>query len=250
MEKRIERFERDNAPRELAKEQKIKMSLGGGRTGKIVFKAVDLEIPGLIDGLTTEVHFGERIGVVGPNGAGKSHFLRLLAGEAVTHTGEWKLGARVDPGFFSQTNDRGDLENKPLIDIIRTECPDLTKAMSGLKRYELHPEAQNRFESLSGGQQARFQLLMMELRSPTMLLLDEPTDNLDIDSAEALERGLDAYAGAIVAVTHDRWFMRLMDRFLVFNKDASVVEALVSPYETSGRRIGPSVLRKRTFGRC
>jgi ATPase subunit of ABC transporter with duplicated ATPase domains len=71
---------------------------------------------------------------------------------------------------------------------------------------------------------------MMELRSPTMLLLDEPTDNLDIDSAEALERGLDAYGGAVIAVTHDRWFMRLMDRFLIFNKDGSVVESIESPY--------------------
>lgn len=230
MEKRIERFERDMAPRERAKEQKIKMDLGGGRTGKIVFKAEDFSIPGLIEGLTTEVHYGERIGVVGPNGAGKSHLLRLLGGEDIAHSGEWKLGARVDPGLFSQTNDRSDLESTPLVDIIRSEGLDLTRAMSGLKRYELHPEAQNRFESLSGGQQARFQLLMMELRSPTMLLLDEPTDNLDIDSAEALERGLDAYRGAVIAVTHDRWFMRLMDRFLVFHRDGSVTEEIESPY--------------------
>ena len=64
-----------------------------------------------------------------------------------------------------------------------------------------------------------------------MLLLDEPTDNLDIDSAEALERGLAAYQGAVIAVTHDRWFMQLMDRFLVFHRDGTVTEEIESPYE-------------------
>ena len=107
------------------------MDLGGGRTGKIVFKADDFAIPGLIEGLTTEVHYGERIGVVGPNGAGKSHLLRLLGGEDIPHSGVWKLGARVDPGLFSQTNDRSDLESIPLVEIMRGEGLDLTRAMSG-----------------------------------------------------------------------------------------------------------------------
>jgi ATPase subunit of ABC transporter with duplicated ATPase domains len=102
--------------------------------------------------------------------------------------------------------------------------------MSRLKRYELQPEAMNIFSLLSGGQQARFQILLMELQSPTMLLLDEPTDNLDIDSAEALEEALDRYEGTVVAVTHDRWFMDQLDRFLVFEADGQVHEELVSPY--------------------
>jgi ATPase subunit of ABC transporter with duplicated ATPase domains len=102
--------------------------------------------------------------------------------------------------------------------------------MTGLKRYELHPSAQTPFDLLSGGQQARFQILMMEHASPTLLLLDEPTDNLDIDSAEALEHGLDQFQGTVMAVTHDRWFMQTMDRFLVFESDGSVVEMLESPY--------------------
>ncbi|MGH2754523.1 MAG: ABC transporter ATP-binding protein, partial [Actinomycetota bacterium] len=83
---------------------------------------------------------------------------------------------------------------------------------------------------LSGGQQARFQLLLIESEKPTMLLLDEPTDNLDIDSAEALEEGLLRYEGTVVAVTHDRWFMQLFDRFLLFKSDGSVEESLESPY--------------------
>ncbi|MEX2421429.1 MAG: ABC transporter ATP-binding protein, partial [Actinomycetota bacterium] len=75
------------------------------------------------------------------------------------------------------------------------------------------------------------QLLLMEVDSPTMLLLDEPTDNLDVASADALQEAVRRYQGTVVAVTHDRWFMRMMDRFLFFEQDGSVRELLESPYE-------------------
>lgn len=107
---------------------------------------------------------------------------------------------------------------------------NMSEAMSTLKRYELDHVARNPFHLLSGGQQARFQLLLMEIESPTMLLLDEPTDNLDVHSAEALEDALARYEGTVLAVTHDRWFMRLMDRFLSFEDDGTVRELLESPY--------------------
>ena len=94
-----------------------------------------------------------------------------------------------------------------------------------LRRYELHGQADQVFDTLSGGQQARLQVLLLELSGCTMLLLDEPTDNLDLDSAEALEEGLEAFDGTVVAVTHDRWFARGFDRFLVFGADGRVYEA-------------------------
>ena len=94
-----------------------------------------------------------------------------------------------------------------------------------LDRYELAHASEQRFESLSGGQQARFQILLLELSGATMLLLDEPTDNLDLHSAEALETGLAAFEGTVMAVTHDRWFARTFDRFLVFGSDGRVYEA-------------------------
>ena len=81
------------------------------------------------------------------------------------------------------------------------------------------------FDSLSGGQQARFQILLLELSGATLLLLDEPTDNLDVQSAEALEAGLEAFDGTVVAVTHDRWFARGFDRFLVYGADGEVYES-------------------------
>ena len=96
---------------------------------------------------------------------------------------------------------------------------------AALDRYELARASGETFESLSGGQQARFQILLLELSGATLLLLDEPTDNLDLDSAEALEEGLDAFEGTVIAVTHDRWFARGFDRFLVFGSDWRVYES-------------------------
>ena len=218
------------APPEQTREQNISMKLTGGRTGKIVFRAKKLQVPGIFDAFDAEIYFGERIGIVGPNGSGKSHFLRLLSGGMVEHTGEWMLGARVDPSLFSQTHERPEYKGRPILDILMADGIQRGPAMSGLKRYELHPSSTTPFDLLSGGQQARFQILAMEYASPTLLLLDEPTDNLDIDSAEALEHGLDRFQGTVMAVTHDRWFMQTMDRFLVFEADGSVREALESPY--------------------
>jgi ATPase subunit of ABC transporter with duplicated ATPase domains len=94
-----------------------------------------------------------------------------------------------------------------------------------LDRYELARQAEQTFDTLSGGQQARFQILLLELSGATLLLLDEPTDNLDLDSAEALEEGLRAFDGTVVAVTHDRWFARSFDRFLVLGAGGDVYEA-------------------------
>src|SRR5260370_19855044 len=101
----------------------------------------------------------------------------------------------------------------------------MNEAMSALARYELTDCARQPFGTLSGGQQARLQVLLLELAGSTLLLLDEPTDNLDLASAEALQQGLESYQGTVVAVTHDRWFARSFDRFLVFGADASVYEA-------------------------
>ncbi len=94
-----------------------------------------------------------------------------------------------------------------------------------LDRYELAQASEQPFETLSGGQQARLQILLLELSGATLLLLDEPTDNLDIVSADALEAGLAAFEGSVIAVTHDRWFARSFDRFVVFRADGTVDES-------------------------
>ncbi|MET8504387.1 ATP-binding cassette domain-containing protein [Streptomyces sp. NPDC004787] len=223
---RLKKFEEAGPPPEPPREQDIRMRLRGGRTGVRAVTAENLELTGLMKPFSLEIFYGERVAVLGSNGSGKSHFLRLLAGdESVAHTGTWKLGARVVPGHFAQTHAHPELEGRPLVDILWTEhAKDRGAAMSMLRRYELERQGDQAFDKLSGGQQARFQILLLELAGTTALLLDEPTDNLDLESAEALQDGLESYEGTVLAVTHDRWFARSFDRYLVFGSDGVVRE--------------------------
>ncbi|MGW7691796.1 ATP-binding cassette domain-containing protein [Streptomyces asiaticus] len=222
---RLRKFEEAGPPPEPPRKQDITMRLAGGRTGVRALTCRGLELEGLMRPFDLEVFYGERVAVLGSNGSGKSHFLRLLAGQDVAHRGEWKLGARVVPGHFAQTHAHPELFGRTLVDILWTEhARDRGRAMSALRRYELDRQGDQTFDRLSGGQQARFQILLLELAGTTALLLDEPTDNLDLESAEALQDGLGAYEGTVLAVTHDRWFARSFDRFLVFGSDGVVRE--------------------------
>ncbi|MFC5181758.1 ABC-F family ATP-binding cassette domain-containing protein [Actinomadura harenae] len=235
---RLRKFEEAGPPEVPPRDQSLKMRLRGGRTGKRAVICEGLELTGLMRPFAAEFWYGERVAVLGSNGSGKSHFLRLLAHVAedlprgatpvrpVAHTGVARLGARVVPGLFAQTHARPDLEGRTPCEIVMTEHARLRNdAMNALARYELQLCAEQPFETLSGGQQARLQILLLELGGATLLLLDEPTDNLDLASAEALQEGLESYEGTVVAVTHDRWFARSFDRFVVFRSDGSVAEA-------------------------
>jgi ATPase subunit of ABC transporter with duplicated ATPase domains len=219
---RLRKYEEAGPPQARPRPQNVRFRLIGGRTGDKVLSCARLEIPGLAKAFDLEVRFGERIAAVGPNGSGKSHFLRLLSGEPIAHGGVWHTGARVVAGLFAQKHDRPDLFGQTIIDLLLDGRVDRGRAMGALRRYELDERAEQRFETLSGGEQARFQILLLELSGATLLLLDEPTDNLDVASAEALEAGLSAYTGTVIAATHDRWFARSFDRFLVFDGDGGV----------------------------
>ena len=191
------------------------MRLKGGRTGKRAVVCEGLELTGLMKPFDLEVWYGERVAVLGSNGSGKSHFLRLLAaggsdpdvehrpvGEVpvkpVDHTGQARLGARVRPGWFVQTHEHPELVGRTLLEILhrgddhRDGMPR-EPAARALDRYELAHASEQKFESLSGGQQARFQILLLELSGATLLLLDEPTDNLDV----RVGRGAGGRAGGV-----------------------------------------------------
>jgi energy-dependent translational throttle protein EttA len=229
-ESRLRQFHEKNDRPSQVREQKIDMRLGGSRTGKRALAIDKLELHGLTDPFSIEVWYGERVAILGPNGAGKSHFLRLLAGdESVTHDGQVRLGAGVVTGHFNQTHEHPEWFGKTLLEILYENDVIRGPAMGMLRRYELRANADQPFETLSGGQQARFQILLLELTGATMLLLDEPTDNLDLVSAEALEAGLAHFRGTVIAVTHDRWFLRGFDRFVEFREDCSVVDHLDRP---------------------
>ncbi len=243
---RLRKFEEAGPPIAVPREQSVRMRLTGGRTAKRAVVCEQLELTGLTRPFDGEIWFGERVAVLGANGSGKSHLLRLLAlggsdpdvehrpvGDVeilpVRHEGVARLGARVRPGWFAQTHVRPDLAGRTLLTILhrgdewRNGLPR-EQASRVLDRYELAEAAEQTYDTLSGGQQARFQILLLELSGATMLLLDEPTDNLDLASAEALEEGLNRFEGTVVAVTHDRWFTRGFDRYWVFRSDGAVVE--------------------------
>jgi ATPase subunit of ABC transporter with duplicated ATPase domains len=246
---RLRKFEEAGPPQALARDQDVRVRLVGGRTAKRAVVAERLELTGLMKPFDLEAWFGERVAVLGSNGSGKSHFLRLLAAggsdpdrehapvveghgprpEPVAHTGRVTLGSRVRPGWFAQNDTHPELARRTLLEILHRGEGSRAgmgrePASKALDRYELVAAAEQTYGTLSGGQQARFQILLLELGGATLLLLDEPTDNLDLHSAEALERGLAAFEGTVVAVTHDRWFARGFDRFLVFGADGEVVE--------------------------
>ena len=239
MQTRLAKFEQAGPPPDRPVEQKVSMRLRGGRTGVRAITCKQLELTGLMRPFDAEIFYGERVAVLGSNGSGKSHFLRLLAGHPVSHTGTARLGARVRPGWFAQTHEQPALLDRTLADVLwhgegARAGMDRGAAMSALRRYELSDQADQSFGTLSGGQQARLQILLLELDGATLLLLDEPTDNLDLASAEALETGLESYDGTVIAVTHDRWFARGFDRYLMFGADGAVYEA-PDPIWTEGR---------------
>jgi ATPase subunit of ABC transporter with duplicated ATPase domains len=244
---RLAKFEEAGPPQAVPLEQRVSMRLSGGRTGKRAVMIENLELTGLMKPFDAEIWFGDRVAVLGSNGSGKSHFLRLLARGGsdpdrehkpvsdldippVPHTGKAKLGARVRPGWFTQTHHHPELLGRTLLEILHHGDDHRAgmgreEASRKLDRYELAKAAEQRFESLSGGQQARLQILLLELSGATLLVLDEPTDNLDLESAEALEQGLDSFEGTVIAVSHDRWFARSFDRHLIFGADGSVYES-------------------------
>ena len=246
---RLKRFEEAGPPEARPLEQDLKMRLTGARTGNRAVVATQLELTGLMAPFDLEIWFGERVAVLGSNGSGKSHFLRLLALggsdpdpraghltsvgatlEPVVHSGVVKLGARVVPGWFAQAHEHPSLIGRTLLDILHRGDDNRAglareAASRALDRYGLVDGAEQVFESLSGGQQARLQILLLELSGATLLLLDEPTDNLDLVSAESLEEALQRFEGTVMVVTHDRWFARGFDRFLVFGSDGRVYES-------------------------
>ena len=232
MQTRLRKFEEAGAPEAPPLEQDVKVGLRGGRTGlrALTFEQVAIKNGSgefLTQPFDFEVFFGDRIAILGKNGTGKSHFFRMISGDAsLEYTGNFKVGARVEIGYFAQTHSHPEFEGKTLLEILwETYSLQLGPAKSVLRKYEIDKQAEQKFTSLSGGQQARFQILLLELSGSTLLLLDEPTDNLDLASAESLENALDQYEGTVLTVTHDRWFTRGFNRFLVFGADGRVYES-------------------------
>jgi ATPase subunit of ABC transporter with duplicated ATPase domains len=245
-ETRWQRFVDAGPPPAPVVDAHINVRIRGGDSARIVVALRDVAIDGLVRPFEEEIHFGERIGLIGPNGSGKTHLMRLLDGEPIPHTGTLRIGNRVSAGLFTQLNARADLAGRDVLDVVFQRLGALEPSMRALARYRLQDAANRSTDTLSGGQKARLEILTLELEGHNLLLLDEPTDNLDIDSSEALENALDGFEGTVVAVSHDRAFLRRLDRFLLLAHDGSVyalpdaetaLAALADPGNVAGARL-------------
>ncbi len=223
-ETRWEKFVAIGPPPPPVPNQQIYVNLRGADAARRVVQMTGVSMGDLFLPFTDEIHHGERIGLIGPNGTGKSHLLAALAGTKQPDHGTVVFGPRTSIGVFTQINDRPDFIGRECFDIIRDRVFDDEKSMKALARYGLRLNARQEFQTLSGGQKARLEILCLEVEGHNVLLLDEPTDNLDVDSSESLEQALDGFEGTVIAVSHDRTFLAKFDRFLMITEDGEVYE--------------------------
>lgn len=172
----------------------------------------------------------EKLGIIGNNGTGKSTFIKLLLGEVPVDSGSWDVGSTVKFGYYAQTGLKFD-EGKKVIDIVRdiAEVVDLGNgqrmtASQFLQMFLFSPNQQYDFVSkLSGGERQRLHLCTVLMRSPNFLILDEPTNDLDIPTLNVLEEYLMNFQGCLIVVSHDRYFMdRVVDHLFVFHGNGEI----------------------------
>ena len=221
-ETRWEKFVAAGPPPPPVADQQIYVRLRGADAARRVAKLEKVAIDNLFLPFSEEIHHGERVGLIGPNGTGKTHLLKVLSGENQPTEGQVTFGPRTSVGVFTQVNNRPDFLGRECIEIVLDRISEEEKAMKTLARYGLRNNARQKFETLSGGQKARLEILRLEIEGHNVLLLDEPTDNLDIESSEALEKALDGFEGTVVAVSHDRTFLAQFDRYIMITDDGEV----------------------------
>jgi ATPase subunit of ABC transporter with duplicated ATPase domains len=249
-ETRWEKFVAVGPPPPPVPDQKIHVRLRGADSARRVVQFLDVAVSDLFLPFSDEIHFGERVGLIGPNGTGKTHLLNALNGDVSELSGTINFGPRTSIGMFTQVNNRPEFQGRDCIDIVRDKLVDEERSMAALARYGLRLNARQEFQTLSGGQKARLEILSLELAGHNVLLLDEPTDNLDIESSEALEVALDGFEGTVLAVSHDRTFLETFDRFIMITDDGQVFAlpdfdtaliALSEPANTSSVRLAKSL---------
>ena len=221
-ETRWEKFVAAGPPPPPVPDQQIHVRFRGSDSARRVVKFENVAVDDLFLPFSDEIHFGERVGLIGPKGTGKTHLLNALYGKTDGLVGDITYGPRTSVGMFTQINDRPEFTGRTCIDIVRDKLIDEEKSMRSLARYGLRNQARQEFQTLSGGQKARLEILGLELDGHNVLLLDEPTDNLDIESSEALETALDGFEGTVIAVSHDRTFLAQFDRYVMITDEGAV----------------------------
>jgi ATP-binding cassette subfamily F protein uup len=232
---RIEAFyeTKDKASKSVSKDS-LEVNLKGERQGKKILELQDIskrfDDLVILDKFNHVFQRKERVGIVGPNGVGKSTFLNILMGNIKPDSGEMELGQTTKFGYYTQEEQvfKPDMR---VLDVVK-EVADVIKLANGseitasqlLNQFLFPPKMQfNVVGKLSGGERRRLQLLRVLMLNPNFLILDEPTNDLDLLTLNVLEDYLDTFEGCLMIVSHDRYFMdRLSDHLFVFQGDGKI----------------------------
>lgn len=228
-QKMLERMDKID---KVSEARRMKLDLAGWRGSNKVIELVDVEKTftdgtTLFYGLNLTLWHGERVGLVGPNGAGKSMLLKqLLTPEGIT-AGEVKIGPSIQIGYYAQEQETLNPDNDLITEIRQTAPVSRETAVAFLLRFLFsYEQMQQPIHKLSGGERSRLQLAKLVLERPNLLILDEPTNNLDIAAIEVLEETLDEFVGTVLVISHDRYFLdKVVDR-IVELRDGSLSEYL------------------------
>lgn len=233
---RINRFEKlaDKVSDKVQVDQNIDINLGQQRLGKKVIELKEASLKlgehQIIQDFSTMINAGDRIGITGKNGAGKSSFLNILAGQLSLDSGELIIGETVKAAYYRQQTETIP-EDKRVINYLNEVAQNVVNtegeriSTTQLLEQFLFPRFMHGtlIRKLSGGEKRRLYLLKLLMIQPNVLFLDEPTNDLDVGTLTILENYLETFAGTVITVSHDRYFLdKVADRLLIFDGDAKI----------------------------
>ncbi|MBP2666239.1 MAG: transporter related protein, partial [Firmicutes bacterium] len=253
---RIERFEQLGAQKSDLPTGKLEMEVGASRLGRKIIELKDVSYgygeEELFRNFSYNVLKNDRVGIIGPNGSGKSTLLNLISGRLVPKTGSVEIGQTVKIGYFSQESSEMD-ESLRVIEYIREEANFITtldgesiSASQMLERFLFSSNVQwMPIAKLSGGERRRLFLLRILMGAPNILLLDEPTNDLDVQTLTILEDYLDDFPGAVIVVSHDRYFLdRVVDKVFAFEGNGVVTQSVGGYTDYQEKRGAPELAAK------
>lgn len=215
-------------------ERHVKLDVKSSYIGSKIFEAKGISKrfgdKVILDDFTYTFARYERLGIIGRNGAGKSTFIKMLQGLIEADSGNWNVGETVKFGYYSQDGIEFD-ENKRVIDAVTELTEDIVldgtrhfSPMQFLTRFLFSPADQQKYiHTLSGGERSRLHLAVVLMRSPNFLILDEPTNDLDIVTLGILEEYLASFQGCMIVISHDRFFLdNVVDHLFVFEGEGRI----------------------------